>query len=95
MIECDNGAFYTGITKDVQRRFAEHASVQTQLSGEEGREVKSETKSKVKSKGAKYFRRTKPVRIVFQQAVEDRSIASKMEYAIKKLSNSAKQAISR
>jgi len=37
-------------------------------------------------KGAKYTKARRPVKLVYQEASEDRSSASKREYAIKKFS---------
>ena len=42
------------------------------------------------SKGAKYTRSRRPVRMVYFEAVENRSLASKREYGIKKLSRKEK-----
>lgn len=36
-------------------------------------------------KGAKYTKTKRPVKIVYEESAQDRSIASKREYAIKKL----------
>jgi len=41
-------------------------------------------------KGAKYTKTRRPVRLVFSEIFEDRSSASKREYAIKKLSREEK-----
>jgi putative endonuclease len=41
-------------------------------------------------KGAKYTRVRRPVELVYSEVCEDRSGASKREYAIKKLSRKAK-----
>jgi len=38
------------------------------------------------SKGAKYTKARRPVKLLYQESASDRSIASKREYAIKKLS---------
>ena len=38
------------------------------------------------TKGAKYTKARRPVKLVYQEASENRSTASKREYAIKKLS---------
>lgn len=42
-------------------------------------------------KGAKFFRSTTPVEIVYQEKKADRSLASKREAAIKKLSRKKKE----
>jgi len=44
-------------------------------------------------KGARYTRARRPVRLVYQESVEDRSAASKREAAIKKLSVASKRAL--
>ena len=75
MIEADDGALYTGISTDVERRFKEHQYD--------------------KQKAAKFFRAKKAKAIVFQQACENRSEASKQEAAIKKLNRNQKLAIIR
>jgi len=41
-------------------------------------------------KGAKYTKARRPVKLVYQEASEDRSTASKREYAIKKLTKTKK-----
>lgn len=41
-------------------------------------------------KGAKYTKNRRPVKLLYSEASEDRSSASKREYAIKKLSRSEK-----
>lgn len=42
-------------------------------------------------KGAKYTRVRRPVKLVYSEECEDRSSASKREYAIKRLSREKKQ----
>ena len=71
MLECADGRVYTGITTDVERRFAEHSS-----SG---------------PKAAKALRGKGPLKLVFQQPMDNRSEASIAESAIKKLSKSDKR----
>lgn len=44
-------------------------------------------------KGAKYTRNRRPVTLVYTEDAEDRSSASKREYAIKKLSRAKKLAL--
>ena len=41
-------------------------------------------------KGAKYTKARRPVKLVYQESSQDRSSASKREYAIKKLSRTKK-----
>lgn len=76
IIETECGALYTGITTDVERRYAEHRAVQ------EGG-----------SRGAKYFRGRRPRRLVYTEACEGRSAASKREYKIKAMSRKQKLAL--
>lgn len=73
--ECEN--FYTGIAKDVARRFEEHLAVANGTG----------------NLGAKYFRARKPKKVVYVNEVASRSEASKAEYAIKKLSKKQKLAL--
>ncbi|BFU79028.1 GIY-YIG nuclease family protein [Arcobacter sp. 15-2] len=42
------------------------------------------------SKGAKYTKARRPVKLVYQEPAQDRSAASKREYAIKKLTRTKK-----
>lgn len=42
------------------------------------------------AKGARYTRSRRPVKLVFQQSFESRSLASKQEYVIKQLSRDQK-----
>lgn len=70
MVECADGRVYTGITTDVERRFAEH--------------------SEGGVKGAKALRGKGPLKLVFQQQMDNRSAASIAESAIKKLSKQQK-----
>ena len=44
-------------------------------------------------RGAKYLKNRQPLTLVFQQAIGDRSLASKVEYAIKQLTKSKKEQI--
>ena len=73
MIQSRKGKLYTGITTDVERRFAEHQQM------ENGGK-----------KGAKFFRLDPPAALVFREACENRSEASKREAAIKKMKRSEK-----
>jgi putative endonuclease len=74
LLECANGNIYTGITTDVERRFQEH------LNSDE----KDNIKNKSKNKGANYTRANKPVKILYTEKCENRSVASKREAEIKK-----------
>ena len=69
MIETQDGLIYTGITKDLERRFEEHQN------GE---------------KGAKFFRCSPPRKILLIVRGLNRSIALKMESAIKTLKRAEK-----
>ncbi|MEM8858077.1 MAG: GIY-YIG nuclease family protein [Chloroflexota bacterium] len=44
-------------------------------------------------KGAKYLKSKRPLQLVYQQPIGDRSLASKVEYAVKQLSKSKKELI--
>lgn len=73
IIECENGALYTGITPDLHRRMEEHASRGP--------------------KCAKYTR-ANPIRALRSAwETEDRSAASRFEYAIKRLDRKDKLAL--
>ncbi|HLG18405.1 MAG TPA: GIY-YIG nuclease family protein [Bdellovibrionota bacterium] len=69
ILQTKDGKFYTGVTKDIDRRMDEH---------------------KRTGKGAKFFRFSKPRKVVFKEKVLGRSPALKREAAIKKLSRRAK-----
>lgn len=75
IIETAKGTYYTGITTDVTRRWAEH---------------RGESSVHGKSKGAKYFRSQKPKAIVYLEDGHDRSTASRREAGIKKFSRERK-----
>ena len=72
MLRCADSSFYTGITKDVEKRVAEHNN---------------------HIKGAKYTRGRRPVKLIYSEASESRSTASKREHEIKQLSKSEKSAL--
>ena len=72
LIRTRDGALYTGITTDVERRFREHCGG---------------------GKGAKALRGKGPLQLVYRQAVVDRSSASKLEAAIKRLDKARKEAL--
>lgn len=72
MIRCANGDLYTGITKDVERRFDEH---------ERG------------ARGARFLRGKGPLKLVFAAAVGDRSVAARIEYRLKRVARSRKEAL--
>lgn len=68
IIQAESGKLYTGITTDLNRRFADHQS----------------------GKGARFFRTSAPVQILYREASENRSEASKRESEIKKMSREEK-----
>ncbi len=70
IIETEQGQFYTGISTDVERRFAEHQN---------------------SSKGASFFRRSKPKTIVYREKHLDRSSATRREIEIKRMTRAQKQ----
>ena len=69
MVLTESEHLYTGITTNPDRRFQEH------LATYEGKGTK----------GAKFFRAHKPLKLVYREASENRSEASKREIEIKKL----------
>ena len=77
LVLTDSEQLYTGIAKNPERRFEEH------LATYEGRG----------KKGAKFFRGHKPIKIVYREAAENRSAATRREIAIKKLSPIKKRAL--
>ncbi|MDD5093623.1 MAG: GIY-YIG nuclease family protein [Dehalococcoidia bacterium] len=75
LIRCHDGSLYTGITTDVDRRFAEHQ-------GKNG-------------EGAKWLRGRGPLLLVFQEKLESRSLALRVESKVKKLSKAKKEELIR
>ena len=73
LVRCADGSLYTGIAKDVARRFGEH-----QAGG---------------PRCAKYLRGRGPLTLVFQTPIGDRSMASKVERQVKRLSKADKEAL--
>ncbi len=69
LMECANGAFYTGWTVDPTRRLKQHNA----------------------GRGARYTRLYGPVKLVYVEAVPDRSAALKREAEIKRLGHAGKQ----
>ncbi|WP_246795705.1 GIY-YIG nuclease family protein [Burkholderia perseverans] len=69
LIECDDGSVYTGITTDVDARFARHAN----------------------GTGARYTRSRKPRAVLAAFPLADRSIASRAEYWVKRLTPARKR----
>ena len=80
MIRCRDGSLYTGITTDLDRRVEEHRDIAV-------------VKKPAAQKGAKALRGKGPLELVFSHSVEDRSIASKLEYWIKQLKKSDKESL--
>ena len=76
MIKTTRGHFYTGIARDVDKRYQEHCDV---------------ANGKPNAKGAKFFNSQAPLEIVYRELLASRSQASKRESEIKKLSSSAKK----
>lgn len=70
IIQTEKGMLYTGITKNIERRFQEHMFE--------------------KNKGAKFFRSSIPEKILYQETHPSRSMATKREMAIKKMTRSEK-----
>lgn len=77
IVRCADGSLYTGIARDVVRRIAEH-------NGDKGGG---------NGAGASYTRSRRPVALVYREDADDRSAASKREYAIKQLDRAAKLAL--
>ncbi len=71
LIECEDGSLYTGITTDVEARFAQHAN----------------------GTGARYTRARKPRAVLAWFPLPDRSIASRAEYWVKRLTPVQKRAL--
>lgn len=74
IIESSDQRLYTGITIDMARRWTEHLGL---------------VSTKV-FKGAKFFRGRKPANLVYLSQFDNRSLASKQESAIKKLTREQK-----
>ena len=68
VLRCADDTLYTGITNDMDKRFAKHEA----------------------GTAAKYTQNRGPFEIVYTENCDDRSVASKREYAIKQLSRSEK-----
>lgn len=69
IIQNEKGHLYTGITTDLDRRFAEHRN---------------------SPKGAKFFRSSAPLDVLFTRTFKDRSQASRFEALVKKLKRGQK-----
>jgi putative endonuclease len=74
IIETESGKLYTGITKDLEQRFAAHRDKPT---------------------GARFFRTSRPKKVVYIEELPNRSEATKREIAIKKLTRKQKMQLIR
>ncbi len=74
IIETGKAQLYTGVAKDVERRFQEHLARHT-----------GDAK-----KGAKFFLIHEPRRVVYRESFASRSAAQRREYQIKQLSRREK-----
>ena len=77
LIRTRQGSLYTGITTDVLQRLAEHQG------GKNGDG----------KKGAKYLRAKGPLQIVYTLEIGSRSLVSRAEYRLKRLSKVKKESI--
>ena len=75
MVEDERGRFYTGISTDVERRFQEHSDTYAGVAG---------------AKGAKFFRSSRPLRVVYKEPCASRAEASRRERSLKALSKPQK-----
>ncbi|MBE0485047.1 GIY-YIG nuclease family protein [Marinobacter sp.] len=73
LVRTASGSLYTGITTDVDRRFAEHQAGAP--------------------KGARSLRGKGPLTLVFQAPAGDRSLASKLEWQVKRWPKARKEAL--
>jgi putative endonuclease len=72
IVRCADDTYYTGISRDVARRIAEHET---------------------SPRGAKYLKGRGPLSLVFSETVGDRSLATRVEYRVKRLQRSGKEAL--
>jgi len=72
IVRCADDTYYTGISRDVTRRIAEHET---------------------SPRGAKYLKGRGPLSLVFSETVGDRSAATRVEYRVKRLQRSGKEAL--
>ncbi len=77
VLKCADDSLYTGYSTNIDKREDEHNGV-------------GDTKSAQKL-GAKYTRPRRPVKLVYYEEFENRSEATKREYAIKQLTRAQKQ----
>ena len=86
LVRGNDGSLYTGITVDVQRRFAEHQQLGSAS-------IEGSSAGKSAGKGAKALRGKQPLALAYQISVGNRSQAAKLEYRVKQLSKSEKEAL--
>ena len=84
VVRARDNSLYTGITTDVERRFAEHQGIAG---------TANQSSASAQFKGARALRGKGPLSLVFQQQVGNRSEASKLEYKVKRLSKATKEAL--
>ena len=81
LVRCADGSLYTGVATDVERRLGEH------------RATSAAAATGPQARGAKFFRGKGQLQLVFSAAVADRSMAQKLEYKVKQLHKSEKEAL--
>lgn len=69
ILECGDGSFYTGVTKDLERRLAQHRG----------------------GKASRYTRTHLPVKLVYSEVCESRTVALVRECAVKALPREKKE----
>ena len=79
IVRCADGTLYTGVAIDVARRIAEHNG-----QGPGGA---------TSTRGARYTRSRRPVKLVYQEKKANRSAACRREYRIKRMSRREKLAM--
>ena len=62
ILECSDGSFYTGSTKDIERRLAEHHGI----SQDSGHRVTTESSYR-DDRGANYTKKRRPVKLVYYE----------------------------
>jgi putative endonuclease len=79
ILRCSDKTLYTGYTTDIKKRLLEHNG-------------KGKTQTE-RSAGAKYTRSRRPVKLVYEEECENRSVAQSREYEIKQLNRTQKLAL--
>ena len=74
IIQTKSGNFYTGITTDLERRFAEHSKVDAART----------------DRGARFFNISRPEKILFRERHKNRSAATVRENEIKSMTRQEK-----